>query len=114
MPSWIALRRAVQIAQRVTVSKTNFSCDKDSISVKSHCFALGSVVEIEASAISSSTRAQVHRDVVQLIKECLHESTEPHKPQEDVSAMCLCARTSSVDKECLHVRLSTSFSPLFL
>lgn len=52
--------------------------------------------------MSSSTSAHVHLELVQLIRECLHESLEPHIPHAEESAICLCDLTSSVGKECLE------------
>lgn len=92
------------MAYRLTESSTNCSCDNDSIRVKSHCLALGSVIEISFCAKSSSTRAQVHLEAVQLTNECLQESGEPYIPRDDVSDICICARTSAVGKECFESR----------
>lgn len=74
IPSWIAFRRDDQMAQSVTAVFTNCSCDNDSRSEKSHCFALGSVVATKFCPSSSSIRAHEHLDVVHSSRECLEES----------------------------------------
>ena len=104
MPSCIALRLEDHIAHNVTAMSTDWWCCRVSMSVKSHCFAFGFVVLIRCCANSLSTSAHVHLAIVQLISECLHESSAPHSPQHVVSVIFLWERTSSVGSECFDRR----------
>lgn len=98
------------MAQSVTESLTNSACDNRSMSVKSHCFAFGSVVVAIFCVNSSSMSDQVQRDMVHSRRECLQESGAPHMPHRLESAICLRARTSLVGIECfdsLHKNILT-------
>lgn len=79
MLSWIALRRADQIAHSVTIILVNSTWDKVSCKKKSQFLAFGSVNPIMWSMRFESKRSQVHRDILQSIKECRHESMHPHR-----------------------------------
>lgn len=102
-PSYIAFRLADQVAH-VTASFTKSACDSEFINEKSHCLALGSVVAISWSTITSSPKAHMHLDIVYWSNECRQESSARHIPQALDVAMWWCACTSFVGSECLARR----------
>ena len=96
----MAFRRADQTAQSVIIILVNPACGSVSCMKKSQYLAFGSVHPIICSARLESERAQVQRDIVQSIKECLHESKHPHRAHLSSTAIFLCLRTSLVGREC--------------
>ena len=104
IPSCIALRLAYHIDHKVIEISANWSRVSVSISENRHCFARGSVTDINLCARSSSTNTHMHLDIVHCIKECLHESGIPHSPHLEETDMWRWARTSSVGNECFDRR----------
>ena len=110
MDSCMALRRDVQMAQSVTTSKVNCSCDSSPIKLKSQLLARFSVVASRVQQSSSSISAHVHLETVHSRREWRHESAAPQKPQEPVVVILRCSLTSSIGSNCfesLHRNMQT-------
>ena len=95
--SWIALRRACQIAQSLASILMKSSCGIDSSSEKMKHFALHRII---TSTRSSSFNGQKQRAMLHSIKECRQESSEPQSPHSDCTAIFWCLRKSEVGKDC--------------
>lgn len=100
--SWMARRRAHQMAHIVTSTRASSAEGKVSTSHSIQSLASSVRFYMMVSVRSSSARAQTHRAMRQSKREWRHVSTAAwHKEHSAESAMLLCFRTSPVGIEVL-------------